>query len=101
VGRLGAGAADLTEAASALMGPIFAEHEEAFAQAMTALIASARLGAAYKPAGLTARQLADTLGATARGLKHGSATREAFVRDMTIAVRALCAPLRSRSSRSR
>jgi AcrR family transcriptional regulator len=94
VGKMGAGAADLAEAASTLMGPIFAEHEEAFGEAIAKLLASARLAAAYKPAGLTARQLADTLSATARGLKYGSATRELFLRDMTVAVRALCAPLR-------
>jgi AcrR family transcriptional regulator len=94
VGRMGAGAADLAEAASTLMGPIFAEHEAAFVEAITKLVASARLAAAYRAAGLTARQLADTLSATARGLKYGSATREDFVRDMTVAVRAMCAPLR-------
>ena len=34
-----------------------------------------------------------TLYATARGLKHGS-TREGFTRAMTVAVRAMCAPLK-------
>jgi len=49
---------------------------------------------AYKASGLTARQLAETLYATARGLKYASPTREAFVEKMTVAVRALCMPLR-------
>ena len=55
------------------------------------------LAAAYKAAGLGARQLADTLYATARGLKYASATREQFVQGMTVAVRAMCAPLREAS----
>ena len=53
----------------------------------------AGLPAAYKPAGLTARQLADTLRATAIGLKHTAASRAAFVDAFTVAVRAICLPL--------
>jgi hypothetical protein len=49
--------------------------------------------AAYKPAGVTARQLADTLYSSARGPKYGAAAREAFVEGMTIAVRVMCLPL--------
>ena len=45
---------------------------------------------------LTARQLAETLYATARGLKHGSSS-EGFTRAMTVAVRAMCAPLKQGS----
>jgi TetR/AcrR family transcriptional regulator, regulator of autoinduction and epiphytic fitness len=93
VGMMGGDAADLHEAATALIGPVFEEHENLFADMVAKTLASSRLAAAYKPAGLTARQLADTLAATARGLKH-SPSREAFVRGMTVAVRALCAPLK-------
>jgi hypothetical protein len=93
VGMMGAGASDLAEAASALVGPLVSEHEAQFAEAVARAISAAGLAAAYKPAGLTARQLADTLYATARGLKYSSPSREAFVRSMSVAVRALCAPL--------
>jgi len=93
VGMMGAGASDLVEAAKTLIGPMVSEHERLFADAVTRTISASRLAAAYKPSGLTARQLADTLHATARGLKYSSGSREAFVRSMTIAVRALCTPL--------
>jgi AcrR family transcriptional regulator len=93
VGMMGAGASDLVEASKALVGPMVAELDSLFVQAVTRTIRASRLMAVYKASGLTARQLADTLYATARGLKYASLTREAFVEGMTIAVRALCAPL--------
>jgi AcrR family transcriptional regulator len=93
VGKMGAGASDIVEAASTLMGPVIAEHEARFADAVAKVITSGRLAAAYRPAGLSARQLFDVLNATARGLKYGSESREAFGRSMTLAVRAMCAPL--------
>jgi AcrR family transcriptional regulator len=94
VGMMGAGASDLVEASKALVGPMVAELDALFVQAVTKTIRTSRLMAAYKASGLTARQLADTLYATARGLKYASTTRQAFVEGMTVAVRALCAPLR-------
>jgi hypothetical protein len=94
VGLLSAGASDLVEAAHTLIGPMVTEHEALFGNAITRVLSTSQLAAAYKPAGLTARQLAETLCATGRGLKYGCTSREAFVRGMTVAVRALCAPLR-------
>jgi TetR/AcrR family transcriptional regulator, regulator of autoinduction and epiphytic fitness len=96
VGLIGADVTDLQEASDQLVGPLVAEHEEQFLEAVTRLIRGSGLPAAYKPAGLTARQLADTLHATARGLKHGCATRAEFVERFSVAVRALCLPLKSR-----
>jgi AcrR family transcriptional regulator len=93
VGMMGTGANDLLEAASALVGPLVEEYEERFADLVVKTLMASRLPAAYRRVGLTPRELEATLAATARGLKHGSETREAFVRGMTIAVRALCAPL--------
>lgn len=98
VGVLGGNAADLAAAASELVGPMVAEREGLFIEAVTRAVRGSGLVAAYKPAGLTARQLADTLYATARGLKY-SATREAFLSGMTVAVRAMCLPLRERGAR--
>jgi AcrR family transcriptional regulator len=97
VGMMGPGSSsDLGEAAGSLIGPLIVEHEARFGEAVARAISTGGLAAAYKPAGLTGRQLAETLNATARGLKHSSATRADFVRAMTIAVRALCLPLRER-----
>jgi TetR/AcrR family transcriptional regulator of autoinduction and epiphytic fitness len=95
VGMMGAGASDLVEASKVLVGPMVAEFDALFVDAVAKTIRASGLMTAYKASGLTARQLADTLYATARGLKYASATREAFVEGMSIAVRALCAPLPS------
>ena len=48
----------------------------------------------FELAGLNARQLAETLQATGRGLKHSCASRAEFGERMGVAVRALCLPLR-------
>jgi AcrR family transcriptional regulator len=94
VGMMGAGASDLVEASKALVGPMVDKVDGLFVEAVTKTIRASGLMVAYKASGLTARQLAETLCATARGLKYASPTREAFVEKMTVAVRALCAPLR-------
>ena len=47
----------------------------------------------FRSAGLTAKQLAETLNATARGLKYSCATRAEFTERFSIAVRAMCTPL--------
>jgi len=96
VGMMGADVTDLEEASDLLVGPLVAQHEELFIAMVTKAIRATGLPAAYRPAGLTARQLADTLHATARGLKHSCASRTAFGEKLTIAVRALCLPLQER-----
>jgi AcrR family transcriptional regulator len=96
VGMIGADVTDLEEAGHLLVGGMLAEHEERFLAAVTQAIRASKLPAAYKPAGLTARQLAETLNATARGLKHGCASRAAFGDQLAVALRALCLPLRAR-----
>lgn len=85
--------AELIELRDTLLQPLFADHEGRFAEALTRAIRGSGLPGAYKASGLTARQLADTLHATALGLKHTVTTRAAFVDGVTIAVRALCTPL--------
>jgi hypothetical protein len=85
--------AELIELKETVLGTVFTEYEHQFLEAVTRAIRGSGLPAAYKPAGLTARQLAETLHATGIGLKHTSASRAAFVESFTIAVRALCAPL--------
>jgi AcrR family transcriptional regulator len=83
--------AELIELRDTLLGSMFTEYEKQFTEAVTRAIRGSGLPAAYKAAGLTARQLADTLHATSLGLKHASTSRAAFVEAFTIAVRALCA----------
>ncbi|HVK74293.1 MAG TPA: TetR/AcrR family transcriptional regulator [Kofleriaceae bacterium] len=93
---LGEDVTDLHEAIVRLVGPQVAAHEDQFIELVARVLRSSGLAAAYKPAGLTARQLADTLYATARGLKHSCATRAELIDRLTVAVRALCLPLAAR-----
>lgn len=93
VGMVGGGGSGLGEASNTLVGPLLAEHEKRFLELVAKYIRSSGLATAYKPAGVTARQLAETLYATARGLKHDSATRADFVHGIRVAVRAMCLPL--------
>jgi AcrR family transcriptional regulator len=91
VGLMGGDAADLTEAAGHLIGPLGHEHDRLFLDAVARTITASGLAAGYKAAGVSARQLADTLDAAARGLKHSTASREAFGRAMALVVRVVCA----------
>jgi AcrR family transcriptional regulator len=93
VGSMSANMADLEEASDQLVGRMIPEHDELFVDKVTRVIKSSALPSAYKPSGLTARQLAETLHATARGLKHHCASRADFRKRIEIAVRALCTPL--------
>lgn len=89
----GADVAELVELKETLVRDLVTEAEHMFLEAVTRAIRASGLVAAYKSAGLTARQLAETLNATARGLKHSSTSRPQFVDAITIAVRAMCVPL--------
>jgi TetR/AcrR family transcriptional regulator, regulator of autoinduction and epiphytic fitness len=93
VGMIGADVADLQEASDLLLGPVMAEHETLFLEAVTRAIRTSRLPAAYKPAGITARQLAEILAAAARGLKHTCTSPPNFADHFATTVRALCLPL--------
>jgi AcrR family transcriptional regulator len=93
VGAFGGGVSDLGEASHTLVQPLMQREQERFLELLAKFMRSSGLLAAYKPAGLTARQLAETLSATARGLKYECRTRQQFVEGVTKAVRALCMPL--------
>jgi TetR/AcrR family transcriptional regulator of autoinduction and epiphytic fitness len=93
VGMIGGDVSDLEAASKHLVGPLIAEGEAAFVADVTRVVRAEGLAGAYRSAGLTAKQLAETLNATARGLKHSCATRAEFVERFSIAVRAMCAPL--------
>jgi AcrR family transcriptional regulator len=93
VGSHSGNADDLAAAATEHAGELVTAREGAFVESVAQAMRRGGLAAAYRPTRLTARQLAETLYATARGLKQGS-TREGFTRAMTVAVRAMCAPLK-------
>ena len=93
IGIMGGDASDLIEATTRLSGTMLAQYEKVFAEAVTKAIRSSRLLAIYKSSGVTARQLANTLLATARGLKHSCKCRDQFVKGFTTAVKVLCSPL--------
>jgi AcrR family transcriptional regulator len=97
VGMIGAGAADLAEVGGTLAGAIFERYERELVDALSAALRDSPLMSSYAAIGLDARQLAESLQATARGLKHSCPTREDFVQRITIAARALCAPILSGS----
>jgi AcrR family transcriptional regulator len=85
-------AADLAEMTRGHQ-PLVEAAEVRFEEAIVKLVRSAGLVAAYRAQGLSAKQLAQTLYATARGLKHACASRAEFVERMGVAVRAMCAVL--------
>ena len=95
VGRyVGAHTGDLADLQEAIAqyGPLLAEHEERFTDAVARVLRGSPVAAAYKAASISPRQLAETLTATARGLKHGCQSRGELRERMAIAVRAMCLP---------
>jgi TetR/AcrR family transcriptional regulator, regulator of autoinduction and epiphytic fitness len=94
VGMVGADVTDLHEAIDLHLGPLLAEHEERFLEAVARVIRAAGLPAACRAAGISARQIADTLAAAARGLKHGCRSPGEFAERFAVAVRVACLPFR-------
>jgi AcrR family transcriptional regulator len=88
-------AKDMLDAGSTIAGAELERFESRFVEAVTRAVRSAGLAAAYSMPGLTAKQLASTLYATAKGLKYQSKSRAAFTEQLALAARLLCAPLRS------
>jgi len=96
VGSLGADSADLMCASTSLAGATLTHYETQFELAVTRAIADSPLDGFCTTAGLCPADLARTLHATARGLKQVSASREEFVKGMTVAARMFCTPLNQR-----
>lgn len=96
VGSLGADSADLMCASTSLAGATLSDYQSRFEQALTRAIADSPLDAFCSKAGLCSADLAHALHATARGLKQSSASREEFLKGMTVAVRMFCVPLKER-----
>ena len=93
VGLLGADAADLMCAGSSLAGATLTHYQTQFRLALTRAIADSPLNDFCATAGLCPAELARVLHATAQGLKHCSASREEFVKGMTVAAHMFCTPL--------
>jgi AcrR family transcriptional regulator len=96
VGSLGADAADLMCASTSLAGATLTHYETQFELAVTRAIADSPLDGFCTTAGLCPADLARVLHATARGLKQRCASREEFVKGMTVAARMFCTPLNQR-----
>jgi AcrR family transcriptional regulator len=96
VGSLGADAADLMCASTSLAGATLTHYETEFELAVAQAIADSPLDGFCTTAGMCPADLAHALHATARGLKHSCASREEFVKGMTVAARMFCAPLTKR-----
>lgn len=86
-------AADLMCASTSLAGAVLARYETEFELAVTRAIADTPLHGFCLSAGLCPADLARALHATARGLKQSCASREEFLKCMTVAARMFCAPL--------
>jgi AcrR family transcriptional regulator len=96
VGTLGADASDLMCASTSLAGATLTRYESQFESAVARAIADSPLSGYCAESDLCPKELARTLHATARGLKHSCASREEFVKGMTVAARMFCAPLNQR-----
>jgi TetR/AcrR family transcriptional regulator, regulator of autoinduction and epiphytic fitness len=96
VGSLGADAADLMCASTSLAGATLAQYESQFESAVSGAIADSALADVCGQIGVRAADLARALHATARGLKHSSASREEFLKGITAAARMFCVPLNPR-----
>jgi AcrR family transcriptional regulator len=96
IGSLGADAADLMCASTSLAGATLTHYEAQFEAALTRAVADSPLAGFCTTSGMSPADLARTLHATARGLKQRSASREEFVKGMTVAARMFCAPLNRR-----
>ena len=93
VGALGADAADLMCASTALAGATLAEYEWQFEDALATALAASPVAERCAAANVDVADLARALHATARGLKQRCKTREEFLKSMTAAVRITCTPL--------
>jgi hypothetical protein len=93
VGSIGTDAADLMCASTSLAGATLVHYEAQFELALARAIAESPLNGFCTAAGLSAADLARALHAAARGFKQRSASREEFVKGMTVAARMFCAPL--------
>jgi AcrR family transcriptional regulator len=89
-------AAELLETATRLVGPVDRLERE-LVDEIAQLLRSSGVATAWKPTGISARELAEQLYVTSLGLKHRVATLDAYREHMKVAVRMVSgAPKRAR-----
>jgi AcrR family transcriptional regulator len=93
VGMLGADAADLMCASTALAGTTLSRYEAQFEKALAHTVGVSPLASFCAAAGFSSADVAKALHATARGLKQSSRSRQEFVEGITVAAHMFCAPL--------
>lgn len=82
--------AELLATTVQILGPVFTEMEEGFIADLTRALRSAGVAAAWKPADVSAKDLAEHLYATSCGVKHRVATAAEYREQMRVAVRVVC-----------
>lgn len=93
---------ELLATATQLVGPAIAEMERCVIAELTQFMQSSGLAAEWKPAGLTARDLAQHLNAASYGVKHQVQTLDEYKDRMLVAVRIVCrGPASTRAPSSR
>lgn len=93
VGAFGGDAADLMCAGTSLAGETMHHYAARFEQALAQTFAAPPVNALCRNIGAQPAEVARTLHATARGLKHTSSSRQDFREAIGVAVRMYCAPL--------
>lgn len=81
---------ELMETAKALVGPVVAELEEELVANVAGVLKSAGVAAGWKGAGVSAKELAETLYAASSGVKHVVPNTAAYRDRMRVALRIVC-----------
>lgn len=82
--------AELLATTLQILGPVFAETEEGFVADLARTLRGAGIAAAWKPAGISAKDLAEHLHATSYGIKHRVTTAAAYREQMQVAIKIVC-----------
>ena len=81
---------ELLETSVELVGPVFAETEQAFAQDLAKALRASGVAARWKAAGVSAKDLAETLYSVSYGVKHRVKTPAEYRDRMRVALRIVC-----------
>ena len=81
---------ELMASAAELVGPVLKDLETRLLGDVARVLRTAGVAARWKDAGISAKELADQLGATSLGLKHRVATRAEYRDGMLVAIRLVC-----------
>jgi TetR/AcrR family transcriptional regulator of autoinduction and epiphytic fitness len=95
---IGPNLSELLHFSRILFGPLIGERQARFSMLVAGLLAGSERIGNYEGRGITARQLANVLYATAEGFMSRGGSRKKFVENMTFAVKTVCVLLDERSS---